>query len=247
MRLALSSAAAPDATLAELRAAGARRGIYGVELEEGHGHGIGPGAAEAEPAARRAVRDATGGPVAAFRLRRAEDALDERTVRFAAVLGAPVVAAVEAAAGGAALIREAGPRYADAGAVLLVACRGGPEPMRALREAAAGRGAVGLAWDVVPAAGRADDLLATLEAAGDRLRHVRLYGGGPESAAQEGLGIGALMGALARAGFDGTIALAPSTPRYRVAWSAWLGRRGGWGCGSEAGGAARVPRGAVER
>ena len=26
--------------------------------------------------------------------------------------------------------------------------------------------------------------------------------------------------------------LAPSSTRYRVAWETWLGRRGGWGCGS---------------
>ncbi|HEX2166693.1 MAG TPA: hypothetical protein VHG09_05585, partial [Longimicrobiales bacterium] len=63
------------------------------------------------------------------------------------------------------------------------------------------------------------------------LRYIRVIGGGPETAQQEGRGIGALMGRLALAGYDGPVVLAPSSTRYRVAWETWLGRRGGWGCG----------------
>jgi hypothetical protein len=51
---------------------------------------------------------------------------------------------------------------------------------------------------------------------------------------QEGQGIGALMARLTLAGYQGTLALAPSTSRYLYAWGAWLGRgTGGWGCGSK--------------
>lgn len=38
----------------------------------------------------------------------------------------------------------------------------------------------------------------------------------PEGSAQEGLGVGSLMARLAVAGFGGTVALAPSSERYRV-------------------------------
>lgn len=67
-----------------------------------------------------------------------------------------------------------------------------------------------------------------------RIEYVRLVGGGPETALQEGRGVGAVMRTLALAGYDGPLILTPSSQRFRVAWSAWLGRRGGWGCGSAA-------------
>lgn len=78
------------------------------------------------------------------------------------------------------------------------------------------------------------------EFAGDAarlLRHgsgpafIRLVGGGPETALQDGRGVGALMRVLALAGYAGPLVVTPSSHRYRVAWASWLGRRGGWGCG----------------
>lgn len=66
-----------------------------------------------------------------------------------------------------------------------------------------------------------------------RLRYIRFRGGGPEAAQQSGLGVGALMARLALARFAGPLVLAPSTPKYRYIWHAWLGRAGGWGCGSK--------------
>jgi hypothetical protein len=66
------------------------------------------------------------------------------------------------------------------------------------------------------------------------LAYVRLVGGGPEGVMQEGRGIGAVMKQLTLAGYAGPLILTPSSPRYRVAWATWLGRRGGWGCGSKA-------------
>jgi hypothetical protein len=65
-----------------------------------------------------------------------------------------------------------------------------------------------------------------------RLRYIRLLGGGPEAAMADGRGIGPLMGQLALNRFDGPLIVAPGSARYRMAWAAWLGRRGGWGCGS---------------
>ena len=63
MRLALSSAAVPDATFDELLAACARRGFAAVELEVGHAHGITPttGPTAAADAVERAARRATAG------------------------------------------------------------------------------------------------------------------------------------------------------------------------------------------
>lgn len=47
MRLALSSAAAPDLALEELLDACVRRGLAALEPEAGHAHGIAPGLAPA--------------------------------------------------------------------------------------------------------------------------------------------------------------------------------------------------------
>jgi len=65
------------------------------------------------------------------------------------------------------------------------------------------------------------------------IRLIRLAGGGPELSTQNQRGIGDLMRALTLAGYDGPLIMTPSSQRYRVVWSAWLGRRGGWGCGSK--------------
>jgi hypothetical protein len=77
-----------------------------------------------------------------------------------------------------------------------------------------------------------DRVARLLDLFGRRLSHIRLLGGGPEAALHEGGGIGEVMGRLALSGYAGTMVLAPSSDRYRVAWQTWLGRRGGWGCGS---------------
>jgi hypothetical protein len=90
-----------------------------------------------------------------------------------------------------------------------------------------------MAWDADVTAGGVGTAAARLLARlGGRLRHIRLLGGGPEAAAQEGKGVGELMGRLAIAGYSGSVILSPSSTRYRLAWQNWLGRRGGWGCGS---------------
>lgn len=265
MRLALSSAAAPDATFDELLAACARRGFAALELEAGHAHGVSPsaGLATASAAAEQAARAGIG--IAALRLEDAASVMDPHTPRLAAALGAPVVVRVgvgtatrgdarPAMPGGgqapddgakpagsdddvAEIVRTAAPRFADAGAMLLLACSGDLAEIERLRRwvEAAPAGSMGLAWDVAPGDGALAVPEAPLAVGDGHIRHIRLYGGGPESMGQEGLGVGGLMGALALSGFTGALALAPSDRRYRYAWGAWLGRKGGWGCGSKAG------------
>ncbi|MGH7507233.1 MAG: hypothetical protein ACRELX_16375, partial [Longimicrobiales bacterium] len=91
-----------------------------------------------------------------------------------------------------------------------------------------------LAWDADPAgAPMSAKVRMILREFGPRLRHIRLIGGGPEAAIQEGQGVGELMASLALEGFDGAVVLAPSSDNYRVAWRTWLGHGRGWGCGSK--------------
>jgi hypothetical protein len=228
MRLGLSSAAAPDAYFDELLAACLRLGMTSLELEAGHGHGIDVLHASPElAAAARARAAASGVALAGFR----PDAIgSERLPDLAVALGAPLLVPVQHAAAVAARM--------PGGVEVIGILPGDRDPLAVLDELE-GAGptafALPLAWDADPASGFvATAAEALLARAGGRLRHVRLQGGGPEASTQEGRGVGALMARLALAGFDGTIALAPSSDRYRVVWAAWLGRRSGWGCGSKA-------------
>lgn len=229
MRLVLSSAAAPDLALADLVAAGVRRGLPALELVSGDAHGV---AAYLAADTLRSLVARAGGEVAAFRAAGAREARSPAAARLSAELGAPVVAPRGAFVPGdvPGLARV----YADAGGTLLLTHGSDPAEALALRWAAEGApgGSVGLAWEVRPGADEPGDARGVLDAAGGLLRLVRLHGGGPESAAQEGQGIGALMARLALGRWAGPLVLAPSTPAYRRAWSAWLGRAGGWGCGS---------------
>jgi hypothetical protein len=229
MRLALSSAAAPDATFRELLDACVRRGLGALELESGHGHDLEPRrATPGRAAAARAEAAAAGVHLAGLRMTGADLELESgRLAEFALALGAPLLVPV-GGLGGA-------PGGLATGLVRVV-LPSGPAGLRALDTLDQGLRPAArqpLAWDAAPGDGDVSDTAAELLArVGPRLRHIRLYGGGPEAAAQEGRGVGALLARLALTGFDGSLALAPSSLRYRVAWSAWLGRRGGWGCGS---------------
>ncbi len=247
MRLALSSAAAPDAALADLLDAAARRGLSAVELVDGHGHGVGAAPGTAAEAARAAA--ARGLALAGFRLSQADapgtsDA--PSLARLARDLAAPILVpfTVGAAGGRAAddAVRLASAiREADGDAMVVLPSTGVLEALEAVPPDAA------VAWDADPTRGDlAGPGAGLLERAGSRLRHVRLRGGGPEATEQEGRGIGSLMARLAVAGYAGTVALAPSSARYRVIWDAWLGRRGGWGCGSRAEDRTLVSLGGVE-
>ncbi|MCL4290952.1 MAG: hypothetical protein KJ051_11855 [Thermoleophilia bacterium] len=226
MRLGLSSAAAPDASLEDLLEACGRRGLAALELRDGDAHGLEPrDTARAQDAARSAA--AAGVALAGYRT--AGDASDAALAGLSVALGAPVLldepagvaGRVERAAeitrlGGSAAVVVGGQTAAEDGA--LVAALG-----------------IEVAWDADPAAGPVGEQVGALLARVDqRLALIRLAGGGPEALGQAGQGIGELMGRLALSGYDGAVVLAPTSSRYRVAWQTWLGRGGGWGCGSKA-------------
>lgn len=234
MRLSLSSAAAPDAALADLFAACARRGLTALELVEGHAHGVSTGrdVTRAE-AVRAAAREAGIGICALYRKGLERGDL-ETAARLAAALEAPLVIPAEEV--DREILPEASVTFRTAGAHLLLAHGSEPAAVELLQRSFAtlpDLGTVGLAWEVRPE--RDDPVLmgGVLAVAGPRLRYVRLHGGGPEAAEQTGRGVGALMARLALARYAGPLVLAPSTPRYHYVWRAWLGRAGGWGCGSK--------------
>ncbi len=229
MRLALSSAAAPELSADDLFAACFRRGIAAVELVEGDGHGVGPEAGPDDVANVVSLAAALGVRIAAFRAS-AATALSPAGARLAGRLDAPLV--VPSAGLTRREVAEALPLYAGAGARLLLAH--GSDPAEVARLGPFFNDAFelcGLAWDVAPSKGAAFDPRAVLAAGAGRIAHIRLLGGGPEAAAQEGTGIGPLAVALALDAYPGVVALAPSTPRFLTAWRFWLGRRGS-GCGS---------------
>jgi len=226
MKLGLSSAAAPDAGLDELLAICARRGLAVLDLRVGDAHGVeGPmyglgGAAAAERARAAGVR------VSAFRS--SGEGQDLRAAPVAAAAGAPVLVG-----GGPSLTARVRRGHTvtarDARAVVVLDGEASTVDLELVLATD-----LELAWDVDVAAGSVGGAAERiLGAAGGRLRHIRILGGGPEAAMQEGHGVGELMSRLALAGYDGTVILAPSSSRYRVAWQHWLGRRGGWGCGSK--------------
>lgn len=241
MRLALSSAAAPDASLDDLLEACARRGLSGVELEAGHAHGL--TGTDPETARRARERMSEGGvDVVGFRMPLSGSPGVRTLAAVGRALEAPLVLAPDGPGADLALetLEHAG-ALASAGARALVSLEGVSAETWCVTDLlgplATAPADVGVAWEVDPE--RLDDPSRAswvahelVERLGRTLRLIRLRGGGPEAARQEGHGVGALMGTLALAGYDGALVLAPTSPRYRVAWSAWLGRRGGWGCGS---------------
>jgi sugar phosphate isomerase/epimerase len=227
MRTALSSAAAPRATLDDLLAALTRHGLASVELRMGDGHAL----------------DVTSSPDA---LNAAADALRAAQVRVAALLddhGVPTEFAMRAVRaldtqlviGTAAslyerLQRADAARAAKVPVAVLVGGRQADADARVVR--AAGHRVVWEAHpDDAPLAEVCDRVIA---ASADALVGVRVCGGGPEGSLHEGRGIGALMARLAVAGFDGALILAPSDRKYHLLWESWLHRHGGWGCGSRA-------------
>ncbi len=232
MRLGLSSAAAPDAGIDALVEACARRGLAVLELHAGHAHGV---VDAASAAGAHATTIGTGVAIGAWWT----DAPHEPALLtgIAQALQAPVVLAAAAGEPDARSARAdlaqriALARTHGADGAVLPAVQG-PADMWLADVTDAG---IDFAWEIDRSVSDpAADLTRILQHASGRLRYLRIRGGGPESAMQEGQGIGPLMAQLAINGYDGPLVVAPSSGRFHVAWSTWLGRRGGWGCGSKA-------------
>lgn len=227
MRLTLSSNAAPERTLADLLEICQRRGFAGLEFDVPSGQ-PGPEGGDAEHLRRQA--DRAGVPITALRIDPA-GAGDEASLDAARALDAPVVVPLVAEAAS----RDLAARCAAAGARLVLVVRSDPHAARIVHRIAdeIGGETVGLGWDIRPERDGPEVVPEMLAAAGSRLWYARLYGGGPETETQTGLGVGALIARLAIARFKGPLALTPSDDRYRRAWESWLSRRAGWGCGSK--------------
>jgi hypothetical protein len=221
MRLALSSAAAPDAAGAsELLAACAHRGLSGLELCITRG--MSPGVLLDDAA------HAPGADVSIVGVWCDASHYAHQLSYISRTTGAPVIVG---GAGGledrAAFARSI---TAHGGCAMLLVS--GPADGWLPAVIAAG---VPFAWqvgdDTVDAGADAERILRSNAPLG----YVRLVGGGPETIMQEGRGIGSMMKTLTLAGYDGPLVLTPSSPRFRMAWRTWLGRRGGSGCGSKPG------------
>jgi hypothetical protein len=221
MRLGLSTDAAPGAALEELLDACVRRGMAAVEIRVGD---------ECADAARAFLTtpqpDILLRPVAPCGILVREAELTPAVARQALSLHVPLILEGPAHR---PLLRRAR-QLAGEGIAALPLLGGAAEGW--LED---------VALTGVPVAWQADATACDVAAdAADILRHahllayVRLVGGGPEALMQEGRGIGSVMRQLTMASFNGPLILTPSSQRFRMAWAAWLGRRGGWGCGSKA-------------
>lgn len=219
MRLGLSSAAAPDADFGALVHACRQRGLAALELRECDEHGV--------PFTTVAAGVAAGSADLIHGLYADASSDAARLAGTSTALRAPIVVGDDGDA--AQRIRLARDIVARGGAALPL-MRG---PAREWLDSVTASGAP-WAWEIDPShTDVARDAELVLHDAEQRLAYIRFIGGGPEAALQDGRGVGAVMGRLALAGFGGAVILVPSSTRYRVAWATWLGRRGGWGCGSK--------------
>lgn len=224
MRTALSSAVAPGASLEELLAGLARHGLGALELRLGDAH---------------AIHSATPPPA----LAEARRLLAHAGVQVTGLLdpdgSAPAPDVVRALGTkwllGASLSLHARLERADwartTGVPVAVVVSGAAAPGEAHEVRRAGHAVV---WEAHPGHAPLEPLCdGVLAACGSQLTGVRLCGGGPEGSLHEGRGIGGIIARLTLAGFGGALILAPSDRRYHLVWDTWLGRHGGWGCGSK--------------
>lgn len=229
MHTGVSSAVAPGASLAELIAGAARHGLSVLELRAGDAHGVSPSLTADASALTLVLRTLheSAVSISSFREHGQDDARALGTL--SRLLGAILL--VDGPSSLVERLRRA-QRLRSAGATVSVVVRG----LHAVRDAfEITHAECNVAWDVVPSdEGLGTQAAAMLNVSGDSLQQVCIAGGGPESTLHEGRGIGALMARLALAGFEGSVIIAPSAPRYHLLWEQWLGRRRGWGCGSHA-------------
>jgi hypothetical protein len=223
MKLGISSAAVSELSLEELTEACVRRGLETIEIVLGQRH--------REVDQEGLPRGAAGIAGLLWEDREGKGIGD--ALKLAAAAGVPLVVPASELVLGA--LRESEPSIAR----LLLLHESHSAPVDSLldliEELNTGDRNVELGWQVDP---RVDDparVESFLSHAGERVRYVRLLGGGPEALEQTGQGIGNLIGRLALLRFDGPLILTPSGPARLRAWAHWLGRRAGWGCGSKLG------------
>jgi hypothetical protein len=225
MRLALSSAAAPGASLPDLLSACVRRGLSALELTGADAirweeELIRVAATDRDGARRSGVE------ICSIFLEAPDVTETEPAVRLAARLEVPLVIPAEPCVLSS---------LSGTGVELIVTHGADPEEVASLphRLLAYGLHDARLAWEVRPGKDDPASYEATIRADGRLLRYVRLHGGGPEAELQTGTGVGALMASLAIARYRGSLVITPSSSRYLYAWREWLGRGRGWGCGSK--------------
>lgn len=227
MKLSVSTAACPGLALDALDEASRARGLSGVELV----------VSTTDDAATIADRvRAADARVVAVRAKRFDERAPGALARISGALGVPLSvppAALSAVSQGslARLARV----FADAGGTLAIGVGTALDPilvaLTALRDAG-DPASIGLAWELRPSDEDLGAASAVLLAARDRIRVVRLHGGGPEQHDQEGRGVGAVFVDLALSRYDGPVVLTPSSEGTLPRWREWLSSRKPTGCGS---------------
>lgn len=215
MRLALSTAAAPELALDALDRACVTRGLDGVEIVLGEND-----YAETLPAGIRIV---------ALRAERIDVRSAPRLARAAARAGAPLSVSERAVSHDA--IPALAAIFAAANARLLLGHQTALEEVLALLPHVASERSLGLAWEVRPSSDDLSERGAIVVAAREHLGLVRLYGGGPEQREQDGRGLGALFHELAMSGYGEPIVMLPSTHEQLPRWGKWLRSQKSAGCG----------------
>lgn len=214
MIVALSTDAAPRASLDELVDGCRRRGLSALHVVAGHAHGLPERSTDAELVELHAQLGAADVKLASYEVRCAETAALDTALRICAPFQATLVLPHDVPE----LLAQWQPACERAGVVIV----------HALDINAA---------DGNVAAAAAARLL------GGAPQHITLRGGGPEAAQHEGRGVGTLMAQLALRGYQGVLALAPSHTAVLPVWRAWLQHGKHWGCGSKRADAALVQLG----
>lgn len=215
MRLALSTAAAPELLPDALDEACRARGLDGVELVLGEGD---------DPDARH-----PGVRIVALRAERIDLQSAPRLARASARFRVPLSVPAFAVPRGA--LHELAQIFAQAKARLLLAHATALEEVLALLPHVVSEPSLGLAWEVRPSTEDLSDRGAILVAAREYLGLVRLHGGGPEQREQDGRGLGALFHELALSEYAEPIVMQPSRSERLPLWSKWLRSQKSSGCG----------------
>ena len=203
MILALSSDALPTASLEELIAACIRRGLSALHLVADHAHGL-ERASDAELAEAVSALRSSGIRLASFGVGHPRAVDADAVLRVCRACEAAFVVPADWPTG------AAGRRFAEAKIAILQSV------------------------DVNAAAGNvADAAAAACLQRSAEVGHITLRGGGPEAAQHEGRGVGTLMARLALSGYQGILAIAPSSTAVLPVWRAWLHHGKNWGCGSK--------------